>query len=812
VGVLKSINVTDAMIASLFQTLSGLLHLGNIGLGENANGDSYVTSSNELKLVSKLLMTHEALLQQGLCSRTMRLKGSEMQIPLKPDEARSSRDALAKAIYGKLFGWIIAQVNGSLMDANARAQEAGFLGILDIYGFENFDRNSLEQLFINFANEQLHQHFAISLFKTEQEIYAREGIVWPGVEWEDNTECLELIAGKSPKSVFNSLAEHSRLPKSNDSEMTEKILSDNRKCKYITAPKMSSGTRTGGKSSKLTAKEAFVITHFAGDVLYRTEGWLRKNTDTLHEDLQVCMSSSSSPLLAQLFSVGTINAITGGQKGGGKRAGYVAEKYARQLEDLMRTLRASNSHFVRCIKPNHQQEPHRFVADLVLGQLRNSGMVDAVRLLSAGYCTRVTFESLEKQFKPMCPAKFQRLPPAMFCVGLLTAFDLGRADFLLGLTKAFFKSGKLAFVDSLLSGSRSLDDAFFAKMGRMLTLWRFRRAVSAVRCLIYMNAKMRRLRALWKFRRSANIAAMIGSSWVRRAKEIRYGTAIDIMQAHGRGFVARKQRDRRKNALLLLQRMSRGYLGRIERDRVKVEREKERKRKAKEERERKIRDRREAMEAKEREEKAAREAADGERRAKMKNAAARFGGSDKLTRGAAAAASAALPEEKPAKQMNFKKKGSKDKIGDEVGDDDGVVDASDERHIAPGDGDESEGSDLMVPDSDDEMGPIDGEDIEGDGDGGDDSGDGTVAGIHNPRQLLAATAALDVRSERRSQTGMAIPNLNLGDVDSDDPLPGDSGSMSARRRTPSLLSRMKNNAMVPFVSCYLRLGLPCMHV
>ena len=135
------------------------------------------------------------------------------QIPLKPDEARSSRDALAKAIYGKLFGWVVQQVNNSLMDPNSKSSDAGFLGILDIYGFENFERNSLEQLFINFANERLHQHFAIALFKTEQEIYAREGIVCPVIEWEDNSECLEMISGKSPNSIFNALAEHSRLPK-----------------------------------------------------------------------------------------------------------------------------------------------------------------------------------------------------------------------------------------------------------------------------------------------------------------------------------------------------------------------------------------------------------------------------------------------------------------------------------------------------------------------------------------------------------------------------------------------------------------------
>ena len=66
---------------------------------------------------ANLLGTNISLLQQALCSRPMKLKGSEMQIPLKPGEACSSRDALAKAIYLKLFGWVVTQVNSSLLDA-----------------------------------------------------------------------------------------------------------------------------------------------------------------------------------------------------------------------------------------------------------------------------------------------------------------------------------------------------------------------------------------------------------------------------------------------------------------------------------------------------------------------------------------------------------------------------------------------------------------------------------------------------------------------------------------------------------------------
>jgi len=632
-NVLTSIKVSPEMKGALLQTLSGLLHLGNIALGENPNGDSFVKDANELALTSKLLCTNPDLLKQGLTSRTMRLKGSEMQIPLKPDEASGSRDALAKAVYSKLFSWIVAQVNTSLMDPSTKTGDSGVLGILDIYGFENFERNSLEQLFINFTNEQLHQHFAISLFKTEQEIYASEGIVWPGIEWEDNTECLDIIAGKGSYSVFNQLTEHSRLPKANDMDMTEKLLADNRKSKYLFPPKL----KGGGKGQRLTNKEAFVISHFAGQVMYRTEGWLRKNTDTLHEDLQLCMSSSTSPLLAQLFSVGTINAITGGAKGGSKRAGFVADKYVRQLDDLMRTLRSSASHFVRCIKPNHNQEPRSFVSPLVLDQLRNSGMVDAVRLLSAGYSTRVPFATLEKQFKPLCPARFQSLPPTLFCVALLTAFNLSRTDFLLGLTKAFFKSGKLAFVDELMAGKTKLEPSFFTRMARHLALWRLRRGISAVRCLLFLEAKMRRLRALFKLRQSALIASKVGRSWVRRASEIRYGNAVTNIQAYSRGYLGRRAKSKRTRGIVLAQSYGRGVLAREKLRALREQAERERKRKAKEDRERKIRERKEAMERREAAERAERERADSDSRSRMRSASQSKPG-DRLTRGAAAAA------------------------------------------------------------------------------------------------------------------------------------------------------------------------------
>jgi hypothetical protein len=744
-GVLTMLKVKPEMVTALFQTLSGLLALGSVVFAESPNGDSMVTNHAELNRASSLLCTNIALLQQALSFRTMKVKGAEMQIPLKTDESRSSRDALTKAVYLKLFGWVVQQVNSALLDSKVQPTDHGFLGILDIYGFENFERNSLEQLFINFTNEQLHQHFSISLFKTEQEIYAAEGIVWPGVEWEDNSEVIDVISGKAPSSIFNSLTEHSRLPNSSDQAMTEGLLTANRKSKVIDAPKLSSGTGRN-KGNRLTQKEAFVVNHFAGEVVYRTEGWLSKNTDNLHEDLSLCMSSASSLLLSQLFQQGSlVNAIGGGRSGGSRRAGFVADKYARQLEILMLTLRATHSHFVRCIKPNHEQLPNLFNPELVLQQLLNSGMVDAVRLLSAGYPTRVSFEQLERQFKPLAPPKLQHLPPSMFSAALLTAFDLSHKDFLLGLTRAFFKSGKLAFVDSLAERAGALDANFFKKMSSQLSRWRFRRGVSAVRCLLFLEAKMRRLRALWKFRRSANIAHLVGRSWVRRASEIRYGRAIDVLQALGRGFCARQLRKRKSRGIVRIQQMGRGYLARVYRDKLRLEREAMLKRKQKEDRERKIRERKEAMERQEAAAKSEQEAADAARKQKMKLAAARATGGSSMV-SVAEGIETKSPGE--AKSMKFSRK---------LGGDDAdaasstAADASSTAASTAdvGDGDDlSEGSDLQAEDSD--------EDAPGGG------AAGAEKGLQDPRALLAATAALDVRASRTLGKDGAIPKLGLG--------------------------------------------------
>uniref|UniRef100_A0A7S0LA14 Uncharacterized protein n=1 Tax=Coccolithus braarudii TaxID=221442 RepID=A0A7S0LA14_9EUKA len=371
-------------------------------------------------------------------------------------------------------------------------------------------------------------------------------------------------------------------------------------------------------------------------------------------------------------------------------------------------------------------------------------------------------------------------------------------------------------------------------MSRFLALWRLRRGMSAVRCLLYLEAKMRRLRALRKLRYTAAVAAKVGLSWVRRAKEIRYGVAVTNIQKYARGHVSRRRRKKRLHQVVEMQSMARGFLAKRKRKALYQERREEMKRKAKEERERKIRDRREAMEARERDQAAN---FSGDMRGGTRTGQQARAG-DRLTRGSISALATGLPTNRTIdyqagqriRQVRVRKEGQAlSKVGggaaaaattgsaaasaaasaaggeEEFEYMDVVVDANGEavEELPPGaelmppgaeardDDAMSEGSDLLVQDSDEEEEMLTASQLQNVSESSD-----SMADLQNPKQLLAATAALG-RKSQSSGSSAAVPGLKTSAVGESDDVYGSSGAAGSGtlRRTPTMMSRMKAQAL-----------------
>lgn len=280
---LVTLGFTSDEINSLVRVIAGVLHLGNVNITE---GDQETCSiaSNDLSLgiFSDILKLNKAELLQWLTTRQIESMNDSVMIPMSKAAAEAARDALAKHLYSKLFHFIVQTVNRNLVSGKL---EDGFIGVLDIYGFETFDCNSFEQFSINYANEKLQQQFNQHVFKLEQEVYLKEGIVWTMIDFYDNQPCIDLIEAKL--GILDLLDEECRMPNGSDASWIAKL---NEKCgKYKHYDKPRFGT------------SAFLVKHFSDTVQYECRGFLEKNRDTVSKELVSVIQESDMDFCRHLI-------------------------------------------------------------------------------------------------------------------------------------------------------------------------------------------------------------------------------------------------------------------------------------------------------------------------------------------------------------------------------------------------------------------------------------------------------------------------------------------------------------------------------
>ncbi|XP_063485924.1 myosin-2 isoform X5 [Symphalangus syndactylus] len=436
---------TNEEKVSIYKLTGAVMHYGNLKFKQKQREEQAEPDGTEVADKAAYLQSlNSADLLKALCYPRVKVGNEYVTKGQTVEQVTNAVGALAKAVYEKMFLWMVARINQQLDTKQPRQY---FIGVLDIAGFEIFDFNSLEQLCINFTNEKLQQFFNHHMFVLEQEEYKKEGIEWTFIDFGmDLAACIELI--EKPMGIFSILEEECMFPKATDTSFKNKLYDQHLgKSANFQKPKVVKGK----------AEAHFSLIHYAGVVDYNITGWLEKNKDPLNETVVGLYQKSAMKTLAHLFSgAQTAEGAGGGAKKGGKKKGSsfqtVSALFRENLNKLMTNLRSTHPHFVRCIIPNETKTPGAMEHELVLHQLRCNGVLEGIRICRKGFPSRILYADFKQRYKVL---NASAIPEGQFIDSkkasekLLASIDIDHTQYKFGHTKVFFKAGLLGLLEEM---------------------------------------------------------------------------------------------------------------------------------------------------------------------------------------------------------------------------------------------------------------------------------------------------------------------------------------------------------------------------
>ncbi|XP_013862815.1 unconventional myosin-If [Austrofundulus limnaeus] len=425
---MQVIGIPGDIQAQVLQITAGILHLGNISFIETGNYGQ-VESTDLLAFPAYLLGIDPSRLQDKLTSRKMDSKwggkSESINVTLNQEQATYTRDALAKALYARLFDYLVEAINKAIQ----KPHEEFSIGVLDIYGFEIFQRNGFEQFCINFVNEKLQQIFIELTLKAEQEEYVQEGIKWTPIEYFNNKIVCDLIENKvSPPGVMSVLDDvcatmHAK-GEGADGTLLQKL-------------QAAVGTHEHFNSWN----SGFVIHHYAGKVSYDINGFCERNRDVLFPDLIELMQSSEFDFIRSLFPEN----LNTDKKG---RPTTASSKIKRQANELVNTLMKCTPHYIRCIKPNETKRPKDWEESRVKHQVEYLGLRENIRVRRAGFAYRRLFNKFLMRYAILTPETWPcwRGPEQQGVLHLLRSVNMDNDQYQMGRTKVFVKNPESLFL------------------------------------------------------------------------------------------------------------------------------------------------------------------------------------------------------------------------------------------------------------------------------------------------------------------------------------------------------------------------------
>ncbi|KAI9264361.1 P-loop containing nucleoside triphosphate hydrolase protein [Phascolomyces articulosus] len=567
---LSMVGITDDTQQQIFRLLAALLHLGNIEIGGRTDA---MLSENDasLGMATQLLGINTNEFKKWIVRKQISTRSEKIMTNLSPQQALVVRDSMAKYIYSNLFDWLVGVVNESLACVDAE-RVSTFIGVLDIYGFEHFKKNSFEQFCINYANEKLQQQFNQHVFKLEQEEYVRENIDWTFIDFSDNQKCIEMIEAKM--GILSLLDEESRLPSGSDQGFCNKLYNNfgtSAYQNYFKKPRFSNN--------------AFTVVHYAHDVQYESEGFMEKNKDTVPDEHLALLENAEFEFLAGMIkranaasSPSPSNSIgdsptkrPGASKLNAPKKPTLGSMFKISLINLMDTIGQTNVHYIRCIKPNEAKVAWAFEPNMVLAQLRACGVLETIRISCAGYPSRWTFEEFAERYYALVDAKHwypkTEKDIRTLCSTVVDTYIQDPDKYQIGLTKIFFRAGQLAYMEKLRT-DRWTEVAIFLQKNarRFIARRRYLRVLKLVTQLQQVVRRKIGQAQLERLRRE-KAATTIQKYWrcyAARKWYLKQRAIIIQIQAASRALIAKKRFSmiREHNAATQIQKIVRGWSAR----------------------------------------------------------------------------------------------------------------------------------------------------------------------------------------------------------------------------------------------------------